>query len=121
MNGKLGAQLKASVEDVQDTRDQIKDLAIQLKQEVNNTYNANSGIGNLFEFLVTPTGLLNMQFTATSPTAGSDGGNKRALKVAELGTKIYEPVTKSEFTSQAHGLNNGDRVSITTSGSTTNY
>lgn len=120
-SGKLRAQQEAATNEVQKTRDQIKDLAIQLKQEVNNTYNANSGTGNLFEFSVTPTGLLNMQFTATSPTAGSDGGNKRALKVAELGTKIYEPVTKSEFTFQAHGLNNGDSVSITTSGSTTNY
>jgi flagellar hook-associated protein 1 FlgK len=119
--GKLQAQIDAAYINTAISREQIKDLAIQFKQEVNNTYNANGGTGDLFTFSTTSDGLLNFQFGSVSPTAGSPGGNVRALKVAELGTKIYEPVTKSEFTFQAHGLNNGDSVSITTSGSTTNY
>jgi flagellar hook-associated protein 1 FlgK len=121
-SGKLRAQHEASTGNVQTARDQIKDLAIQLKQEVNNTYKANGGTGDLFTFSTNSTGLLNLQFTSDSPTAGTAGGNTRALKVAELGTKIYEPVTKSEFTSQvAHNLNDGDSVSVTNDGTTTNY
>jgi flagellar hook-associated protein 1 FlgK len=121
-SGKLRAQQEASTGSVQTARDQIKDLAIQLKQEVNNTYNANGGTGDLFTFSTNSTGLLNLQFTSDSPTAGTAGGNTRALKVAELGTKIYEPVTKSEFTSQvAHNLNDGGSVSVTENGTTTNY
>jgi flagellar hook-associated protein 1 FlgK len=121
-SGKLRAQQEASTGNVQTARDQIKDLAIQLKQELNNTYNANGGTGDLFTFSTNSTGLLNLQFTSDSPTAGTAGGNTRALKVAELGTKIYEPVTKSEFTSQvAHNLNDGGSVSVTKNGTTTNY
>jgi flagellar hook-associated protein 1 FlgK len=118
--GKLQAQIDASYINTASSREQIKDLAIQLKQEVNNTYNANGGTGDLFTFSTTSDGLLSFQFGSVSPTAGSAGGNVRALKVAELGTKIYEPVTKSEFVSQAaHGLNDGDSVSVNIGGNPT--
>ena len=118
--GKLQAQIDASYINTASSRQQIKDLAIQLKQEVNNTYNANGGTGDLFTFSTISDGLLNFQFGSVSPTAGSAGGNVRALKVAELGTKIYEPVTKSEFVSQAaHGLNDGDSVSVNIGGNPT--
>jgi flagellar hook-associated protein 1 len=115
MNGKLSAQLKASVEVVQETRNQINDLAIQLKQEVNNTYNANGGTGDLFTFSTTSDGLLNFQFGSVSPTAGSAGGNKRALEVAELGTHI-EPVSTKKVlsTSANHTLLDGETVTIGT-------
>jgi len=119
MNGKLSAQLKASVEAVQETRNQIKDLAIQLKQEVNNTYNANGSNGGnveFFTFSTASTGLLNFQFNSSvSPTAGvaNEGGNKRALAVAELGTHI-EPVSTKKVlsTSANHRLLDGESVTI---------
>ena len=112
--GKLRAQQEAAADDVQKTRDQIKDLAIQLKQEVNNTYNANGGTGSFFTFSITSTGLLNFQFDASvSPTAGNAGGNKRALEVAELGSHI-EPVSTKKVlsTSTNHALVDGETVTI---------
>jgi flagellar hook-associated protein 1 FlgK len=112
--GKLRAQQEAATDDVQKTRDQIKDLAIQLKQEVNNTYNANGGTGSFFSFSITSTGLLNFQFDASvSPTAGNAGGNKRALEVAELGTHV-EPVSTKKVlsTSTNHTLVDGETVTI---------
>ena len=113
-NGKLGAQLTASTETVQTTRNQIKDLAIQLKQEVNNTYEANGGSQDFFNFSVTSTGLLNLQFNSSMMlSAGSAGGNSRALEVAELGAKIYSDSGKVELTSSLnHTLTNGDTVTI---------
>lgn len=114
-SGKLRAQHEASTLDVQNTRDQIKDLAIQLKQEVNNTYNANGGTEDLFTFSTTSSGLLNLQFVSVSPTAGTAGGNKRALAVAELGTRI-EPVSTKKVlsTPTKHNLQDGDIVTIGT-------
>ena len=111
----MRAQHEASTLDVQNTREQIKDLAIQLKQEVNNTYNANAGTGDLFTFSTTSDGLLNFQFGSVSPTAGSAGGNKRALEVAELGTHI-EPVSTKKVlsTSANHTLLDGETVTIGT-------
>lgn len=113
-SGKLRAQQEAAKVDVQATRSQIKDLAIQLKQEVNNTYNANSGTGNFFNFSVSSAGLLDFEFDSTMvPTAGTAGGNVRALKVAELGTTIYSDSTKKVLTSTVnHTLDNGDIVTI---------
>lgn len=113
-SGKIGAQLTASIDNIQTTRSQIKDLAIQLKQEVNNTYKANGGTGNFLNFSVTSSGLLDLEFNSNiSPSAGTAGGNVTALKVAELGTKIYTPITKTEMTSEsAHNLNDGDIVSV---------
>jgi flagellar hook-associated protein FlgK len=112
--GKLGAQLTASTGSVQTTRIQIKDLAIQLKQEVNNTYKANGGTQNFFDFSETSNGLLNLQFNSSMTlAAGSAGGNSRALEVAELGTKIYPESTKVVLTSTGnHGLNNDETVTI---------
>jgi flagellar hook-associated protein 1 FlgK len=112
--GKIGAQLTASTETVQTTRNQIKDLAIQLKQEVNNTYEANGGSQDFFNFSVTSTGLLNLQFNSSMMlSAGSAGGNSRALEVAELGAKIYSDSGKVELTSSLnHTLTNGDTVTI---------
>lgn len=112
--GKISAQLSTSIDNIQSTRSQIKDLAIQLKQEVNNTYNANGGTGNFFNFSITSADLLDLQFNSSmSPTAGASGGNVRALKVAELGTKIYTPTTKSELTSaSSHNLSDGESVTV---------
>ena len=122
-SGKISAQLTAAIDNIQTTRSQIKDLAIQLKQEVNNTYTANGGTGNFFNFSVTSADTLDFQFNSNiSVSAGTAGGNVRALKVAELGTKNYSPVTKSELTSEvAHNLLDGDSVSITSGGTTTSY
>ena len=122
-SGKISAQLTSAIDNIQSTRSQIKDLAIQLKQEVNNTYNANSGTGIFFNFSVTSDDLLDFQFNSSmSPTAGTAGGNVRALKVAELGTKIYSPITKAELTSATpHGLFDGDAVSVNVGGTVTNY
>lgn len=122
-SGKISAQLTSAIDNIQSTRSQIKDLAIQLKQEVNNTYNANSGTGNFFNFSITSDDLLDFQFNSNiSPTAGTAGGNVRALKVAELGTKIYSPTTKSELTSATpHGLSDGETVSVSVGGTVTNY
>ena len=113
--GKLQAQIDAAYINTAISREQIKDLAIQLKQEVNNTYNANGGTGDLFVFSTTSDGLLNFQFGSVSPTAGSAGGNKRALEVAELGTHI-EPVSTKKVlsTSANHTLLDGETVTIGT-------
>jgi flagellar hook-associated protein 1 FlgK len=111
--GKLQAQIDAAYINTGSSREQIKDLAIQLKQEVNNTYNANGGTGDLFTFSTTSTGLLNLQFTSVSPTAGTAGGNKRALEVAELGTHIEPASTKKVLsTSTNHTLVDGETVTI---------
>lgn len=111
--GKLQAQIDAAYMNAGSSREQIKDLAIQLKQEVNNTYNANGGTGDLFTFSTTSTGLLNLQFTSVSPTAGTAGGNKRALEVAELGTHIEPASTKKVLsTSTNHTLVDGETVTI---------
>ena len=113
--GKIQAQIDAAYINTAISREQIKDLAIQLKQEVNNTYNANGGTGDLFTFSTTSSGLLNLQFVSVSPTAGTAGGNKRALEVAELGTRI-EPVSTKKVLSTAanHNLQDGETVTIGT-------
>ena len=113
--GKIQAQIDAAYINTATSREQIKDLAIQLKQEVNNTYNANGGTGDLFTFSTTSSGLLNLQFVSVSPTAGTAGGNKRALEVAELGTHI-EPVSTKKVlsTSANHTLVDGETVTIGT-------
>ncbi len=81
--GKLGAQLTASTETVQKTRDQINGLAVKLKGEVNAAYGDNF-------FTLSTTGPLNLEFNSTiTLSAGNSGGNTKALAVAVLGSKVY--------------------------------
>ena len=117
-SGKIGAQIKAAYDTVQDTRDNIKDLAETLTDEVNGAYQANGGVGDIFSLTTSSAGLLKMSYNSDlALKAGASGGNQIALAVAELGTKVYSASGKAEFVSDnPHGFADGDKVFATQNG-----
>jgi flagellar hook-associated protein 1 FlgK len=110
--GKLGAQLAASTGSVKTARDQIKDLAEKLKEEVNGEYQDKGGEGNVFNLSTSSTGLIQMSYNSVLKiVAGSSGGNSIALGVAELGNRIFAATDKQIFDAQEdHGFTNGDKI-----------
>jgi flagellar hook-associated protein 1 FlgK len=117
-SGKIGAQIKAAYDTVQDTRDNIKDLAEKLTDEVNGVYQDKGGVGDVFSLATSSTGLLKLNYnTSVALKAGSSGGNSIALSVAELGTKIFSETDKQVFDADAdHGFVNGDKIYKTPDG-----
>lgn len=117
-SGKIGAQIKAAYDTVQDTRDNIKDLAEKLTDEVNGVYQDKGGVGDIFSLATSSTGLLKLNYnTSVALKAGSSGGNSIALSVAELGTKIFSETDKQVFDADAdHGFVNGDKIYKTPDG-----
>ena len=103
MNGKLSAQLKASVEAVQDTRDQISALAQKIATDVNSAYKTSTNPATTIDFFSSGSGsLLNFQYnTAISSllSAGPNGGNQTALAVARLGTTNFTGTFEGSFAS----------------------
>jgi flagellar hook-associated protein 1 FlgK len=101
--GKLSAQIIAATDVVQKTRDQIKGLATKLNQEVNDAYKNSTNPSTTIDFFSLGSGSpLNFQYNtaiSSSLTAGSNGGNKTAIDVANLGTKNFTGSFEGSFTS----------------------
>lgn len=111
-NGSLVARLEASTQAIATTRGSIGDLAVQLVEQVNAVYQ-----DDVFKLAKT-NGIIDMSYNkALTLEAGEGGGNRIALAVAELGTKIFAP---SEFplfdSNEPHGLTNGDKIYRTEQG-----
>ncbi|MFZ9920037.1 MAG: flagellar basal body rod C-terminal domain-containing protein, partial [Terrimicrobiaceae bacterium] len=102
----------------QETRDNIKNLAEKLTDEVNGVYQDKGGIGDVFSLATSPAGLLKLSYnTSLAIEAGSSGGNSIALSVAELGTKIFSETDKQVFDADSdHGFSNGDKIYKTPGG-----
>lgn len=111
-NGSIAARLNASTVTVAETRASLSDLATQLVEQVNGAYQ-----GDVFKLAKT-NGIIDMSYNKDLKlAAGLDGGNRIALAVAELGTKIFEPTETPLFDSDTeHGFKDGDQVYATESG-----
>ena len=117
-SGKIGAKIKAAYDTVQDTRDNIKDLAEKLTDEVNGVYQDKGGVGDVLSLTTSSAGNFKLNYnTSVALKAGSSGGNSIALSVAELGTKIFSETDKQVFDVDAdHGFVNGDKIYETPDG-----
>lgn len=111
-DGSLSARVRAATETVADTRDSLSDLASQLVEQVNGAYQ-----GDVFKLAKT-NGIIDMSYNKELElAAGVGGGNRIALAVAELGTKIFEATETPLFDSDTeHGFADGDQVYATESG-----
>ncbi len=111
-DGSLTARVRAATETVAETRASLSDLATQLVEQVNGAYQ-----GDVFKLAKT-NGIIDMSYNKElTLAAGVGGGNRIALAVAELGTKIFEPTETPLFDSDTeHGFADGDQVYATESG-----
>jgi flagellar hook-associated protein 1 FlgK len=115
--GKIGAQIRAAYDTVTETRNDIKTLAEKISSEVNSVYQNNGGVGSVFNYSTSSSGLLQLSYNSNLKiAAGVSGGNAIALSVAELGTKIYDSSGATFESPTPHGFSNGDKVYSTQQG-----